>query len=25
VRDNMLVSSTAETLHGVIANWEPVP
>ena len=25
VRDNMLVSSTAEALHGVIANWEPVP
>ena len=25
VRDNMLVSSTAETLHDVIANWEPVP
>jgi len=25
VRDSMLVSSTAETLHGVIANWEPVP
>jgi PTS system nitrogen regulatory IIA component len=25
VRDNMLVSSTAETLHDVIANWEPLP